>query len=222
MFNLILLGPAGSGKGTQAKIIQNNHGLIQLSTGDMLRAAIHSGSAFGKKVKKIIDAGNLVDDDTMIQMIAERIKQSDCANGFILDGFPRTSAQATALDAMLEKEGMPLNVVIKMVVDKDILIRRITGRFTCTDCGEGYHDDFKKPKKKGTCDICGGHEFSRRADDGEEEAVRVRLKAYEEQTALIVPYYEKKGILRRVDGMASIEDVSKEIEGILTSLKVAA
>lgn len=222
MFNMILLGPAGSGKGTQARIIQENHGLIQLSTGDMLREATRAGSEIGLKIKAVIDAGQLVSDDIMVQMISERIEKPDCANGFILDGFPRTTAQAEALDAMLEEKGMPLNVVVKMVTDREELIERIIGRFTCARCGEGYHDKFKKQKDGIHCDKCGSKEFTRRSDDGDKEAIEARLRAYEEQTALIVPHYEAQDKLKRVDGMLPIEKVAEEIEALLQSLKIDA
>jgi adenylate kinase len=179
--NVILLGPPGAGKGTQAKRLENKHNLIQLSTGDMLRAAVASGSELGRKAKSIMDAGHLVPDDLMIAMIADRIEQEDCANGFILDGFPLTTPQAEALDKMLAEKGMQLHSVIEMKVNEEILVERITGRYTCAKCGAGYHDSFQKPKVAGVCDNCGGTEFRRRADDTE-DTVRTRLAAYHAQT----------------------------------------
>lgn len=212
--NLILLGPPGSGKGTQAQRLQESHGLVQLSTGEMLRAAVASDSALGKQAKKIIEAGELVPDDIMVRMIAERINQPDCADGFILDGFPRTTGQAKALDAMLREKKLPLDYVIEMKVDTEVLTGRITGRYSCAKCGAGYHDEFQKPEIEGKCDSCGGAEFTRREDDNA-ETVRRRLVAYEEQTAPLLPYYRKMGALRTVDGMAAIDEVTDQIEAVL-------
>jgi len=212
--NVILLGPPGAGKGTQAKRLEKRHNLIQLSTGDMLRAAVASGSELGKKAKTLMDAGHLVPDDLMIALISDRIDQADCANGFILDGFPRTTAQAEALDAMLAEKGMKLHSVIEMKVNDDILVDRITGRYTCAKCGAGYHDRFQKPKVEGVCDNCGGTEFKRRADDTA-ETVRTRLATYHAQTAPILPYYKGKGVLKAVDGMAGIDQVTDQIEQVL-------
>lgn len=212
--NLILLGPPGSGKGTQAQRLQESHGLVQLSTGEMLRAAVASGSELGKQAKKIIEAGKLVPDDIMVRMIAERINQPDCADGFILDGFPRTTGQAKALDAMLAEKKLPLDYVIEMKVDTKVLTDRITGRYSCAKCGAGYHDEFQKPEIEGKCDACGGTEFTRREDDNA-ETVRARLVAYEEQTAPLLPYYRKMGALRTVDGMAAIDEVTDQIEMVL-------
>jgi adenylate kinase len=214
--NIILLGPPGAGKGTQAKRIEDSRGLVQLSTGDMLRAAVASGSALGRQAKKVMDAGKLMPDDLMIQMIAERIDQPDCKNGFILDGFPRTTRQAEALDQMLDSKGLHLHAVIEMQVDEEALVDRITGRFSCTKCGAGYHDKFQKPKRAGVCDSCGGTEFKRRADDTA-ETVRTRLEAYRAQTAPILPYYRAKGILQSVDGMAEIGEVTRQIEAKLAA-----
>jgi adenylate kinase len=182
----------------------------------MLRAAVASGSDLGRQAKGVMDAGLLMPDDLMIQMISERIDQPDCRTGFILDGFPRTTPQAKALDTMLSGKGLRLDAVIEMKVDEDILVERITGRFTCSNCGAGYHDKFQMPAKAGICDVCGGTEFTRRADDTE-ETVRTRLAAYRDQTAPILPYYQEKGILKTVDGMASIDEVTRQIEASLTA-----
>lgn len=211
--NLILLGPPGAGKGTQARRLRHLLGIVQLSTGDMLRALAQSGSALGIKAKGFMDAGRLVPDDVMIDMIAERIEQPDCRNGFILDGFPRTVTQAEALDAMFEPLGRRLDRVIEMSVDDDALVERITGRFACARCGAGYHDVFQRPSEDGVCDDCGHTEFVRRADDTA-ETVRARLEAYHAQTAPLLPYYRKRGILSSVDGMAEIDAVARQIESL--------
>ena len=211
---LILLGPPGAGKGTQAQELERRHNLIQLSTGDMLRATIASGSELGTELKEIVESGALVPDEIMIRMISERIVQPDCDNGFILDGFPRTTAQAKALDTMLTEKGLQLDHVIEMSVDADVLAQRIGGRFSCAKCGAGYHDEFQKPSIDGLCDHCGSQEFSRRADDNP-ETVKARLVAYEKQTAPLLPYYRGKGQLRSVDAMAAIEDVTRQIEQIV-------
>ncbi|TQV83737.1 adenylate kinase [Denitrobaculum tricleocarpae] len=212
--NIILLGPPGAGKGTQAKRLQDKHGLVQLSTGEMLRELKNSGSELGAQAKEIMDAGKLMPDDLMIEMISQRIDAPDCATGFILDGFPRTTPQAEGLDKMLADKGLKLDSVIEMAVDEAALIARVVGRYSCAKCGAGYHDTFQKPAKDGVCDSCGSEEFSRRADDNE-ETMRNRLATYHEQTAPILPYYREKGVLKTIDGMAAIDDVTGQIEAIL-------
>lgn len=211
---LILLGPPGAGKGTQAAKIEKDYGSVQLSTGDMLRAAVSSGSELGRKVKKIMDEGGLVPDDIMVKMIKERISEPDCKDGFILDGFPRTTAQAEALDLMLESLDKSLDNVIEIKVDDTALVERISGRFSCLDCGEGYNKKFKAPKAEGKCDKCGSGNFFHRSDDNA-ETVLARLKSYHAQTAPLIPYYEKKGVLQSVDGMKPIDEVMQDISCIL-------
>jgi adenylate kinase len=212
--NIILLGPPGAGKGTQAKRIEEGHGLVQLATGDMLRAAIANGTTIGRRAKPIMDAGKLVPDEILIAMIAERIAAPDCRNGFILDGFPRTVPQAEALDKMLASRHLRLHHVIEMTVDEAVLVDRVTGRFTCSTCGASYHDRNNLPRTPGVCDTCGGTNFTRRADDNA-ETIKARLAAYREQTAPILPYYRDKGVLAAVDGMAAIDEVARQIEAIL-------
>ena len=212
--NLILLGPPGAGKGTQAKRLEQKHGLVQLATGDMLRRAVASGSPLGEKVKAIMEAGRLGPDEIIIEMIADRVADPDAAEGFILDGFPRTVPQAEALDAMLAEHGRKLDHVILMEVDEAALVDRIAGRFTCQTCGASYHDRYKRPRVEGVCDVCGGTDLVHRADD-RPEAVATRLAAYRNQTAPILPYYRARGILRSVDGMAEIDAVTREIEEVI-------
>ena len=211
--NVILLGPPGAGKGTQAKRLEEKYGLTQLATGDMLRAERASGSALGKQVQAIMDSGRLVDDATMIALIASRIDKLG-GKGFILDGFPRTVPQAEALDAMLAHKGLKLDHVIEMAVDEAALVARLAGRFTCVKCGASYHDTNHRPKVDGVCDVCGTKDFVRRADD-RPEAVKTRFEAYRKQTAPILPYYRGKRILETVDGMADIDDVTRQIETVL-------
>lgn len=215
--NLILLGPPGAGKGTQAQRLQEKRGLVQLSTGEMLRAAVKADTPIGRQADQVMKQGGLVSDDIVVGIIADRIAQPDCADGFILDGFPRNVAQAEALDRMLAEKKLKLNAVIEMQVDDAALIDRITGRYSCKKCGAGYHDTYKPTKKTGICDICGSSEFMRRADDNA-ETVSARLKAYNQQTAPLLPYYRSKGALKQIDGMADINEVTRQIEGILAGL----
>ena len=212
--NLILLGPPGAGKGTQAARVESLHGLKQLSTGDMLRAAVASGSALGKEVKGIMERGELVSDAIIVRMISDRIGAADCAKGFILDGFPRTVPQAEALDRMLGEKGLKLDHVIELQVDDDALVARISGRYSCAKCGANYHDTNRKPAVAGVCDTCGGTEFLRRKDDNA-ETVATRLQAYHSQTAPLLPYYQARGALKSVDGMASIETVAQAVDKII-------
>lgn len=212
--NLIFLGPPGAGKGTQAQRVAAAHGLVQLSTGDMLRAAVAAGAEVGLKAKAVMEAGELVSDDIVVAIIADRIAGPDCAGGFILDGFPRTVAQAEALDTVLDGNGMRIDHVVEMTVDDEALVERISGRFSCSACGAAYHERFNRPKVEGVCDACGGGEFVRREDDNA-ETVANRLRAYHAQTAPLLPYYRERGTLRPVDGMAEIDAVTRQIEAIL-------
>ena len=212
--NIILLGPPGAGKGTQARQIEKSRGLVQLSTGDMLRAAVVAGTEVGLKAKAVMEAGGLVSDDIVIGIISDRIDEPDCTNGFILDGFPRTLAQAAALEDLLKAKGKALNAVIEIRVDDDKLVERITGRFTCGACGEGYHDKFRMPKVENVCDNCGASDFKRRADDNE-ETLRSRLLAYYKETSPLIGYYFAKDNLVSLDGMVAMSDVTAQIEAIL-------
>lgn len=212
--NIILLGPPGAGKGTQAQRLQQDRGMVQLSTGDMLRAAVASGSELGKKAKGIMEKGELVPDDLMVGLIRDRIAQPDAVKGFILDGFPRTEAQAKAFDLMLAETGKKLDRVIEMEVDEKALIERIVGRYSCAVCGAGYHDKFKRPKVEGVCDVCGSKEFTRRKDDNA-ETMKTRMAAYRAQTEPLLPYYRARGVLRTVHGMASMDEVHREISAVL-------
>jgi adenylate kinase len=207
---LVLLGPPGAGKGTQAGRIAAKYRIPHLSTGDMLREAVAANTEVGRRAKAIMDAGQLVPDDVMNRLVAERIAQADAARGFVLDGFPRTVAQAEALDELLEQRAQRLDAVLELAVDDDALVDRISGRFACARCGAGYHDRFKQPEVEGKCDVCGSREFVRREDD-KPETVRARLNAYHAQTAPLLPYYRAKGLLAVVDGMAEIDDVSSEV-----------
>ena len=211
---LILLGPPGAGKGTQAKRLAARHGIPQLSTGDMLREAVAKGTEIGKRAKAVMDAGKLVSDEIVNGIVAERIGEADAASGFILDGYPRTLEQADAVSAMLAERDAPLDAVVELVVDDELLVERVAGRFTCGHCGEGYHDEFKKPATPGVCDVCGRQEFKRRPDDNA-EVMRTRLLAYYKETAPLVGYYHAKGMLTRVDGMGAIDDVAEGIAAVL-------
>jgi adenylate kinase len=214
--NLVLLGPPGAGKGTQAKLLEDSRSLVKLSTGDMLRAAVAGGTELDRTAGEIMERGELVPDDLVIKLIAERIDAKGGVKGFILDGFPRTIAQAEALDRLLKARGKRLDRVIVMEVDDDALVERIAGRFACADCGEGYHDLYKMPKVPGVCDRCGGTQFVRRRDDNE-AVVRSRLKAYHAQTEPLIDYYTRQGKVRAVDGMADIATVQEEIDQALES-----
>ncbi|AML50571.1 adenylate kinase [Falsihalocynthiibacter arcticus] len=212
--NIILLGPPGAGKGTQARLLVEERDMVQLSTGDMLRAAKTSGTEMGKKVAKVMDAGELVTDDIVIGLIEEQLKGTDRQGGFIFDGFPRTLAQADALGQLLGRVGQKLDAVIEMRVQDDILIKRISGRYTCGNCGEGYHDELKAPKVEGVCDVCGSTDMVRRADDNE-DSLKTRLMAYYRDTSPLIGYYYAKGDLAPVNGLGEIDEVAKAIRVIL-------
>lgn len=215
--NIILLGPPGAGKGTQAARLEKERGMVQLSTGDMLRLAVAEGTEVGQKAKAVMEAGDLVSDEIVNGILSERLDKDDVRSGFILDGYPRTRIQAEALDALLASKGMRLDHVIELKVDEDALVDRITGRFSCAKCGAGYHDRYKQPKEDSICDVCGSGEFRRRPDDNE-ETVRNRMAEYRAKTAPILPFYEEKALVRRVDGMASIDEVTSQIAAILDDL----
>jgi adenylate kinase len=212
--NLILLGPPGAGKGTQATRLEKAYGIAQLSTGEMLRAEVEAGSEIGRKADGIMKAGQLVPDDVIIGIISDRLERDDCRSGFILDGFPRTVPQAEALDVMLTEKGLRLDHVMSIEVDDEAMIRRITGRFSCAKCGAGYHEEFQRPKTEGVCDVCGSTEFTRRADDNA-DTVRERLVAYHAQTEPIIDHYDKLGLLRRVDGMEPIDKVTDQLKAAI-------
>jgi len=211
--NIILLGPPGAGKGTQAARLEASRGMVQLSTGDMLRAAVAKGTPIGLKAKAVMEAGELVSDAIVSALIGERL-DAIAGNGAIFDGYPRTRAQAEALDLLLGERGQKLDHVIELEVDEDALVERITGRFSCSNCGAPYHDKYKLPKVEGTCDVCGSHQFRQRPDDNE-ETVRTRLAEYRAKTAPILPYYEERGLVRPVNGMAPVEEVAAAIDAIL-------
>lgn len=210
---LILLGPPGAGKGTQARMLEEDFGLVQLSTGDLLRAAVAAGTEAGRKAKAVMEAGQLVSDEIVLAILKDRMAQPDVARGIILDGFPRTDAQAGALDALLAGAGQKVTAAISLEVDDEAMVGRVSGRYTCA-CGEGYHDEFKQPAVAGTCDKCGGSEFKRRADDNA-ETVRERLRAYHAQTAPLIAYYDGRGVLERIDAMGAIAGIRDTLAGIV-------
>jgi len=212
--NIILLGPPGAGKGTQAKRLETERGMVQLSTGDMLRAAVKAGTPTGLKAKAVMEAGELVSDEIVSGIIGERLDMADTEKGAIFDGYPRTYAQAKSLDELLSARGRKLDYVIELLVNEEALVDRVEGRFTCAKCGEGYHDKYKLPKTDGVCDVCGSTEFKRRPDDNA-ETVRTRMAEYRAKTAPILPFYEEKGLVRRVDGMADIDEVTRQIAAVL-------
>ena len=211
---LILLGPPGAGKGTQARMLEDKFGLVQLSTGDLLREAVAAGTEAGKAAKAVMEAGDLVSDEIVIAILRDRMGQPDCAKGVILDGFPRTTVQAEALDDLLSENNQKINAAISLEVEDAEMVIRISGRYTCAGCGEGYHDTFKQPAVEGTCDNCGHTEFKRRADDNA-ETVASRLTAYHAQTAPLITYYEGHGVLKRTNAMGKIEDIASNLEGIV-------
>ena len=214
---LILMGPPGAGKGTQARMLETDFGLVQLSTGDLLRAAVAAGTAAGRQAKTVMDAGGLVSDDIVLQVLRDRMTQPDVARGVVLDGFPRTKVQAVALDALLAQGGGRVTAAVSLDVDDAAMVGRISGRHACAMCGEGYHDEFKKPAIAGTCDKCGGTAFKRRADD-KADTVRERLVAYHAQTAPLISYYDGKGVLARIDAMGSIGDIQAALGAIVADV----
>jgi len=211
---LILLGPPGAGKGTQARMLEDKFGLVQLSTGDLLRAAVDAGTEAGKAAKAVMEAGDLVSDEIVIAILRDRMAEPDCAKGVILDGFPRTTVQAEALDGLLAENDQKISAAISLEVEDAEMVARISGRYTCAGCGEGYHDTFKTPAVEGTCDNCGGTEFKRRADDNA-ETVASRLSAYHAQTAPLISYYETQGVLKRTNAMGQIDDIARDLEEIV-------
>lgn len=214
---LILLGPPGAGKGTQARMLEEGFGMVQLSTGDLLRAAVAAGTAAGQQAKAVMAAGGLVSDEIVLAILKDRMAQPDVARGVILDGFPRTEGQAAALDALLAEAGQKVTAAINLAVDDAAMVDRVAGRYTCAGCGEGYHDRFKLPATAGICDKCGGTEFKRRADDTA-ETVQERLKAYHAQTAPLIAYYEARGVLQSVDAMQDIADIRTRLGQIVGAL----
>lgn len=211
---LILLGPPGAGKGTQARMLEEKFGLVQLSTGDLLRAAVAAGTEAGKKAKAVMEAGQLVSDDIVIAILRDRLAEDDTGKGVILDGFPRTTVQAEALDVLLEETGQKIDAAISLEVEDAAMVTRISGRYTCADCGEGYHDSFKQPEEAGVCDKCQGTEFKRRADDNA-ETVASRLKAYHAQTAPLIAFYDGQGVLKRIDAMGDIGGIAGSLGEIV-------
>ena len=214
---LILLGPPGAGKGTQARMLEEDYGLVQLSTGDMLRAAVAAGSDAGKRAKAVMEAGQLVSDDIVLAILRDRMGQPDVTKGIILDAFPRTDGQAASLDGLLAGTGQRVTAAISLEVDDEAMVGRVSGRYTCAKCGEGYHDQFKLPAKAGVCDKCGGTDMKRRADDNA-ETVRERLKAYHAQTAPLIAYYAGKGVLQKIDAMGPIADIRKALGSIVIGI----
>ncbi|MDF1621118.1 adenylate kinase [Pseudothioclava nitratireducens] len=211
---LILLGPPGAGKGTQARMLEEQFGLVQLSTGDLLRAAVAAGTEAGLAAKAVMEAGGLVSDEIVLAILKDRMAEPDTANGVILDGFPRTAGQAASLDALLADQGQAVTAAISLEVDDEAMIKRVSGRYTCAACGEGYHDEFKQPAVAGTCDKCGGTEFKRRADDNAETA-RARLEAYHAQTAPLIAHYGQLGVLETIDAMGSIDEIASGLGSIV-------
>lgn len=215
--NLILLGPPGAGKGTQARMLEDKFGLVQLSTGDLLREAVAAGTEAGKAAKAVMEKGDLVSDEIVIAILSDRLDQPDITKGTILDGFPRTEAQAAALDKLLEDRGQKIDAAISLDVDDEAMVARVSGRYTCEGCGEGYHDQFKQPAKDGVCDKCQGTAFKRRADDNA-ETVRTRLTAYHAQTAPLISYYDARGALTRVPAMGDIDQISADLGKIVAGV----
>lgn len=216
---LILLGPPGAGKGTQARMLEEDFGLVQLSTGDLLRAAVTAGTEAGLRAKAVMEAGGLVSDEIVLAILGDRMAEPDTARGVILDGFPRTAGQAEALDGLLAASGQRINAAVSMEVDDQAMIARVAGRYTCASCGEGYHDDFKRPHQAGVCDKCGGTGFKRRADDTAETA-GARLAAYHDQTAPLISYYDARGVLERIDAMGAIADIRQSLAEIVRRVSV--
>ncbi len=215
---LILLGPPGAGKGTQARMLEEKFGLVQLSTGDLLRGAVAAGTEAGKAAKAVMEAGQLVSDEIVTAVLKDRLGDDDVKNGVILDGYPRTTAQAESLDELLAESGQKINAAISLEVEDEAMVARISGRYTCGNCGEGYHDSFKKPEVDGTCDKCGGTEFKRRADDNA-ETVRSRLEAYHAQTAPLIEFYQGRGVLKEVPAMGAIEEIAGALNEIVEQAK---